>query len=309
MGGYLSLHGPKEWDHVLSTMWEPSIWANVEFSPMRRDQRLLLERGSEVRYVFPESFRYVDDVIRIAQGSEASLVCGFHNQTGKIFSGLLLKAPELDAHKYLRLHDEFVLSAPKGRENRSQNQTLNTNTVTNSDSLFMPPPDGPRSKKAQEALTLSKYGTEDLPSPVAETKWQYLLLYNVREGVLLYFTNVVEECFEVIRAVANYGDVTNGDLSPLKYVIHPLMTTATARRLIEVTNDDLKRQFVIKSSPEEQAKTTNCVVYCMRALMSLQLAIRGFDVRRTCSDDPRIGPVVGEAAAAAWEKVWKCVRA
>jgi len=305
MGQYLSLHGPKEWDNVLSTMWDPSIWANVEFTPMRRDQRLLLERGTEIRYVFPESFRYVDDVVRIGQGAEASVVCGFHDQTGKVFSGLLLKAPELTPHSYLRLHDEFLLSAPKGRENKSQNQTMNTD----SNSLFMPPPDGPRSKKNQESLAMSKYGTEDLPSPLMETKWPYLLFYTVREGVLLYFANTAEECYETIRVVANYGDITDGNLSPLKFVLHPLGATATARRLIEVTNDDLKRQFAIKSSPEEQAKTTNCVVYCMRALMSLQLAIRGYDVRRTCTDDSRLGPVVGEAAALAWEKVWKCVRA
>jgi hypothetical protein len=289
-------------------MWDPSIWANVEFSPMRRDQRLLLERGGEVRYVFPESLRYVDDVIRLGSGSEAFVVCGFHDQTGKIFSGLLLKAPELTPHKYLRLHDEFVLTAPKGRENRNQNQTLNT-TATNSDSLFMPPADGPRSKRAQESLSMSKYGTEDLPSPMVETQWPYLLFYTVREGVLLYFANTQEECFEVIRVVANYGDVTDGNLNPLKYVVHPLGATATARRLIEVTNDDLKRHFLIKSSPEEQAKNTNCVVYCMRALMSLQLAIRGYDVRRACADHPKLGPVVGEAAAVAWEKVWKNVRA
>jgi hypothetical protein len=286
-------------------MWEPSIWANIEFSPMRRDQRLLLERGNGIRFIFPESLRYVDDVIRIGQGSEASMVCGFHDQSGKIFSGLMLKAPELTPHSYQRLHDEFVLTAPKGRENRSQNQTLNSN----SDSLFMPPAEGTRSKRQQEALAMSKYGTEDLPSPMAETKWPYLLFYSCREGVLLYFANTAEECFDVIREVAAYGDVINGDTAPLKYVVHPLGATATSRRLIEVTNDDLKRQFRIKSSPEEQQKTTNCVVYCMRALMSLQLAIRGYDVRRTCSDDPRLGPIVGEAAAAAWEKVWKCVRA
>jgi len=305
MGQYLSLHGPKEWDHVLSTMWDPSIWANVEFSPMRRDQRLLLERGGECRYVFPESLRYVDDVIRLGPGSEAFMIGGFHNQSGKVFSGLLLKAPELTPHKYMQCRDEFVLTAPKGRENRSLNQTP---TATNSESLFMPPADGPKSKRDQESLTMSKYGTEDLPSPLVETQWPYLLFYTVREGVLLYFTNSAEECFEIIRLVAAYGDVQDGNLSPLKYVVHPLGATATARRLIEVTNDDLKRQFLIKSSPEEQAKNTNCVVYCMRALMSLQLAVRGYDVRHICSDNG-LGPVVGEAAAAAWEKVWKNVRA
>lgn len=305
MGQYLSLHGPKEWDHVLSTMWDPSIWANVEFSPMRRDQRLLLERGGECRYIFPESLRYVDDVIRLGPGSEAFMIGGFHNQSGKVFSGLLLKADDRLPHKYMQCRDEFVLTAPKSRENRSLNQTP---TATTSESLFMPPADGPKSKRDQESLAMSKYGTEDLPSPLVETQWPYLLFYTVREGVLLYFTNSAEECFEIIRLVAGYGDVQDGNLSPLKYVVHPLGKTATAQRLIEVTNDDLKRQFLIKSSPEEQAKNTNCVVYCMRALMSLQLAIRGFDVRGICSGNG-LGPVVGEAAAAAWEKVWKNVRA
>jgi hypothetical protein len=318
MGQYLSLHSAKEWDRVLSTMWEPSIWANVEFTPMRRDQRLLLERGipdrvnpstgvteRACRYIFPESLRYIDDVIRIGQGAEASVVCGFHDGSGKVFSGLLLKAPELIPHSYQRLHEEFTLTAPKGRENRS----LNPSSNLSSDNLFLPPSDGPRSKKNQESLAMSKYGTEDIPSPMTETHWKYLLMYSVREGVLMYFSNTEEECFETIRKVAAYGDITDGNLAPLKFSVFPLGATATSRRLIEVTSDDLRRRFAIKSSPEEQQKNTNCMVYCMRSLMALQLAIRGYDVRRACVDDPRLGPVVGEAAAAAWEKVWKCVRA
>lgn len=305
MGAYLSLHGPEEWNkQVFHNTWEPSIWANVPYSPLARDRKLLLERGGGVRYIFPETMRYQDDVVRLAPGAEASIIAGFDDATGKVYAGLMLHAPESLMHTYCRFHDEFILQRPGGTK-----KVTPMTEKENSAGPFSPSNAPQRSKQENsETLAMSSYGNEDLPSPLMETQWAYALFYVVREGILIYFSNEPEECYDVIRSVAAYGDYPDPSKAKLKCVSYYLGGTLTSRRLVETLHADLHRRFAIHCKPSEQAQTTNCVVFCMRSMMSLQLAIRGYDVRRTCVERPDIGPVVGEAAALAWEQVWKYVR-
>merc|ERR1711918_173436 len=49
------------------------------------------------------------------------------------------------------------------------------------------------------------------------------------------------------------------------------------RLLTEMISDDLKRDFAVRCEAEEQPKCTNCVVFSLRTMMAMQLAVRGYD--------------------------------
>merc|ERR1711918_281769 len=79
------------------------------------------------------------------------------------------------------------------------------------------------------------------------------------------------------------------------------------RLLTEMISDDLKRDFAVRCEAEEQPKCTNCVVFSLRTMMAMQLAVRGYDIKRVCeSPEYRnvLGQKAGEAACEAWEQLW-----
>jgi hypothetical protein len=175
-----------------------------------------------------------------------------------------------------------------------------------------------------------------------EMGWPFLLIYAVKEGVLVFFCQDVAECEEVVCEVAQaFGHQTPADSQELRgsrsFGVGARAPSGTASganlaaalrvKCIEhavgrappgVTNcltdmirNDLKREFAVKCDPEEQPKYTNCAVFCLRACMAMQLAVRGYDIKAVC-DSPKyktsLGPKVGEAALKAWEQMWRTAR-
>eukprot|EP00928_Gymnodinium_smaydae_P079157 TRINITY_DN63156_c0_g1_i1.p1 TRINITY_DN63156_c0_g1~~TRINITY_DN63156_c0_g1_i1.p1 ORF type:complete len:649 (+),score=116.98 TRINITY_DN63156_c0_g1_i1:104-2050(+) len=186
--------------------------------------------------------------------------------------------------------------------------------------------------------SLSKTGNLEMHKLVTErprrvSEFTYLLLYNVKEGILVHFGHDRESCEEAAREIAMaYGIVPKplGRSSPgnnmqdqvgpgtaaaanlaasmrVKCVEFPVgcpLPGTITYNLTTIIQLDLARHFAVKVDPEEQNEHTNCVIFCQRALMELRLTLRGYNIKRACEERADLGSKVGEAAAAAWENLY-----
>jgi len=181
-------------------------------------------------------------------------------------------------------------------------------------------------------------------TPMERSEWRYILFYVVKEGLLVFFSNDMAGCEEVVREIAHsYGTTPplpqdlprsqsdgrfsiGSAMSPgpgtqaasnlasalkVKCVEHEVgrAPPGSTKLIADLIKGDLQRRFAVRSEAEQQPGTTNCVVFCLRAMMALQLSVRGYDIRRVCESRPDLGPKAGEAACAAWEQLWRRVRA
>eukprot|EP00929_Paragymnodinium_shiwhaense_P041724 TRINITY_DN21668_c0_g1_i1.p1 TRINITY_DN21668_c0_g1~~TRINITY_DN21668_c0_g1_i1.p1 ORF type:complete len:563 (-),score=140.82 TRINITY_DN21668_c0_g1_i1:195-1796(-) len=112
MGAFFSLHEASEWKAAVENMSAPSIWSHASFSPLNRQQKVLLERPGRTEYCFPTGIRQGDDYIQIAAGSEVNLLVCFEEKTGRLYSSLLLKATGGKSHLHRKAHAQVTLSAP-----------------------------------------------------------------------------------------------------------------------------------------------------------------------------------------------------
>jgi hypothetical protein len=183
----------------------------------------------------------------------------------------------------------------------------------------------------------------NLEDTMEEQGFPFLLMYAVKEGVLLFFTQDVAECEEIVREVAlSFGDKapvpqnltsSGGVAAPtgqgigggtaaaanlaaamkVKCVEHAIgrAPPGSTKLLADVISGDLQRQFAVRCGAEEQPDCTNCVCFCLRCAMAMQMAVRGYDISRVCESQEHrnvLGPKAGEAACDAWEKLWRHVR-
>jgi len=169
-----------------------------------------------------------------------------------------------------------------------------------------------------------EFKTFSKESTMQTTEWPYLLIYVVKEGVLLFFSQEKSECEEVVREVAlRFGegppvpeDRAQGDpgalaaASRVKFVDRPvgLAPPACTRTITALIVSDLRRRFAVKCEAEDQPDCTNCCVFCLRAMMAMQLAVRGYDLRTVCDGRSDLGPKAGETVCSAWETLWRSVR-
>mmetsp|Transcript_44536 Transcript_44536/g.125980 ORF Transcript_44536/g.125980 Transcript_44536/m.125980 type:complete len:270 (-) Transcript_44536:3-812(-) len=269
MGAYFSLRGAGEWDRTISETLEPSIWSNIGFSPLNRSRHLLLERPGRLRFSFPAGIIQGEDLIQVSEVSSLSILAGFEESVGQLFAGALLHA-QLDDNLHRKSHH----SEPEGNS-------------------------------------------------AEESRWTYILLYAVKEGVLAYFAQEHKECEDILRAIAEsfghaakdaaHGASASGTAAAVrvKIVEYPIGNCAppVCRVFTDVINADLAREFRIRCDADEQQDCTNCVVFCLRLIMAMQLSFRGYDIQRVCADRSDLGPKVGDAAAAAWELLWRRTRA
>jgi len=322
MGTYFSLHDAAFWEQTISEAPEPSIWSNVRHSPLALHQRLLLHRpGTGIYFSHTSGLRQGGTGLVISESSEVSLLVGFEETVGRLYSAVVLRAPESAPHRYGRELEEVTLKHPANRAPVSPTSPGMGGACS---------PDATRLPK-NIPLEMEKLHQE---KALQECGWPCLLIYAVKEGVLLFFCQDVAECEEVVCEVAQaFATETPADSQPSK---GPLSGTASGanlaaslkvkcvehcvgrappgstRLITDLIIGDLKREFAVRCDPEEQPNCTNCAVFCLRSMMAMQLAVRGYDIKAVC-ESPKyrasLGPKVGEAACHAWEQLWRTARA
>lgn len=329
MGSYFSLHDAAFWEQTIAEGPEPSIWSNVNFSPLALHQRILLERPGRVTFSFSSGLRQGGTSVQISESAEVSLLVGFEEAAGRLYSAILFKAAESSPHRYGRELEEVVLARPGATQSAPISPTSTNGRIV--DMTRRP------AAARHYPLEMDKLGQED---PMQETGWQYLLMYSVKEGVLLFFSNDIAECENVVREVAlSFGEKSqspeemNGGRSngvragpgtvaaanlaaalKVKCIEHPIgrAPVGATSLLTALIVSDLRRQFAVRCSPEEQPECTNCVVFVLRAMMAMQLAVRGYDIRTICISPEYknvLGSKAGDAACNAWEQLWRTARA
>mmetsp|Transcript_51745 Transcript_51745/g.123152 ORF Transcript_51745/g.123152 Transcript_51745/m.123152 type:complete len:342 (+) Transcript_51745:115-1140(+) len=340
MGQFFTVHSSEEWHGAVGETMDPSIWTNVAFSPLARTQNMFFERPGRVYYSFPRGMREGNDIVQVSSVAEVSMVVAVHETVGRFYAGVVFHAlSPTSPHVYHRLREEATLS--KGEEGGATSSAQGG------------------ANKSKSGLSLAELGKE---GPFQESPWSYLLVYCVKEGVLVHFANSMEDCEAVVRNIAvSYGNQSvlpaqaNGRVSPatdraspcndssLEVTARPGRTSpdvagpaaggtkaveslsnalrvkcashaigrapgVVTRLLTEVLTIDLQRPFAVRCEAEDQGDYTNCIVFCMRLLSKMQLAVRGFDLRRVCESRADLGERAGEAASEAWEHLWKIVR-
>mmetsp|Transcript_30903 Transcript_30903/g.70837 ORF Transcript_30903/g.70837 Transcript_30903/m.70837 type:complete len:327 (+) Transcript_30903:88-1068(+) len=325
MGQFFTLHSAGEWLAEVGETMDPSIWTNVAFSPLARSHTMLFERPGRVYYSFPRGMREGNDIIQVSSVAEVSMVVAVHETVGRFYAGLVFHAHSRHfPHVFHQLRQEATLS----RGDKTGTADKNGSSVPG----------------AGEGISLAELGKE---GPFQETNFTHMLVYCIKEGILVNFFNSMEECEAVIRNIAvSYGMQgvqpvpKNGRESPalaeeakaktahrsdgagteagkqlsnalrVKCASHAVgrAPPVVTRLLTEIFALDLARPFAIRCAPEDQGDYTNCIVFCMRLLSKMQLAVRGFDLRRVCESRADLGERAGEAASEAWEHLWKIVR-
>lgn len=318
MGAYFSLRDASEWEETVNQTLEPSIWSNVNYSPLSRSQHMLMQRSPGcVEFSYPSGMRQGGDLIQVSESADISLLIGFEEQAGRLYSALLFTSPENDLHKYCRATGQITLSSPKHSQQDS-------GILAGSTSLR-----GGASTTGGSGLAMDKFGQPEDCGPTQDAEFRYMLLYVVKEGILAYFSMEKDACMEVLRAIAmSYGkdpSVSHGQtFGPgteagaslaasmrVKCVEHHVGRTMAPvnRMLAEMLNADLGRRFAISCAAEEQSECTNCVVFCLRIMQGFKLSVRGIDIRRVCEERADLGPIAGKAVDAVWELLLRRARA
>lgn len=178
-----------------------------------------------------------------------------------------------------------------------------------------------KSASRTSMLSMEKLGEPDEPPPTREQQWFCCLFYAIKEGILVYFADDIESCEQVVQSVqSRYRDVQDLEASmknPAVPCVHPQAQIyrhlvggappVVGRVLSRVLQEDLARDFQIMPTVEKQPDSTNCVVFCMRAVKAFQMALRGFDIVKAGESNPSIGRRAGDIAGEAWERLWNRV--
>jgi len=363
MGAYFSLHEAREWEQTVNAMVEPSIWSHASFSPLTRSQKVLLERPGRVEYAFHKGMIQGDDYFVISEASELSLLVCFEEKVGRLYSGVLLTAPEDTPHIYRQAVAQVSLKAPGRQENSmTMGSTADATHLLGGDGEEAPIPADPEARRKhmlfgstegrQEgtyhplAASLARKAKREAQGhnegdsglemdkmwqdgPMTETAWTHMLLYNVKEGVLCFLGNSRESCEEVIREIAGAFGVkpppptSDGSLpknarkpapgaadpgglevTDVQIPVGKVSFGSTTKKVADAIMLDLKRRFAVTCDITEQHDCTNCVIFCLRVMLELQLGIRGYDVKRACEAHANLGVKAGDAVAQAWEQMW-----
>lgn len=161
---------------------------------------------------------------------------------------------------------------------------------------------------------LKKIPGAKIPLDILECR--YLLLHQVAEGVLAYMSNDLDSCAELLRDISipeAESPPGRKDLREVRCIRIPVGRTTKVNGLAETVAREMQRRFYVQRlaavcSVSEQDECTNCAYFCARAIKSLHLSLRGFDVRGAAQQKKEIGPYASEVAATAWEEVWKSAR-
>eukprot|EP00405_Crypthecodinium_cohnii_P045531 CAMPEP_0206572608 /NCGR_PEP_ID=MMETSP0325_2-20121206/28358_1 /ASSEMBLY_ACC=CAM_ASM_000347 /TAXON_ID=2866 /ORGANISM="Crypthecodinium cohnii, Strain Seligo" /LENGTH=380 /DNA_ID=CAMNT_0054076867 /DNA_START=5 /DNA_END=1148 /DNA_ORIENTATION=- len=359
MGAYFSLRGANEWRAAVAAMPEASIWSNVLYSPLTPGRKLLLHRNEEVTFSFPSGLNQDGDIISFSDVSELSMIVGFHKGCGHFYTGLLVHAPLVDEpHTFHRCSEGTVLKMPMSSASGGGGST-NSSSSSSSSLQPRPPPNkysasavptkaavsltksppsaslggggGGGSEAVSDAIFTSfSLGPEE-PEVMTTDKVScpYLLMYTVKEGIMVYLGESQEDCEQVIREVAEtFGNAATenhdcgkkaatkrpAEAAAAAAVEAPTTTTTTSaeveclhipmgrapapvgRTFHELISADLRREYAVRAEAPEQAGFTNCVVFCLRIMQGMKMPVRGYDLQSVCEQKKDLGNLVGEVS-------------
>eukprot|EP00927_Polykrikos_kofoidii_P041149 TRINITY_DN35065_c0_g1_i1.p1 TRINITY_DN35065_c0_g1~~TRINITY_DN35065_c0_g1_i1.p1 ORF type:complete len:423 (-),score=71.26 TRINITY_DN35065_c0_g1_i1:261-1469(-) len=220
MGAFFSLHETNEWAQNVKDMEPPSIWSHASFSPLSRETKVLMDKASDVSYVFPHGLRHGNDFIQLCAASEVSLLVCFNETNGRIYAGTVLKAVDGSPHLYRRAKDQAAQFMGTRDTTRLQGQGVGGEPVDErgqGEDGEATKPSTWRLDMVKENLERMRQGTRrSTPEPAEpleleklfqevpseDSHWPYALLYRVKEGVLVYFAESHQHCEEAVRQIA-----------------------------------------------------------------------------------------------------------
>jgi len=328
MGQYFSLRGAQEWAETLQKTAPPSIWSTATYTPLAKSQQILLTRPGNVEFFFPGSFKQGGDYVQVSEVAEVHMIVAYDAETGRCYSGLCLQAHPNFPHKFSRTVEEVKVGRKAAQKEfvDDASEASPSGKLSRQGSWMTHSPSGklsPSSRMAKSSsrasmLSVEKLGELDEPPPNREQQWFCCLFYAIKEGILVYFADDIESCEEVVQSVqSRYRDVQDLEASmqnPKVPSIHPQAQIyrhlvggappVAGRVLSQLLKEDLARDFQIMPSADKQKSSTNCVVFCMRAVKAFQMCLRGFDIVKAGESNPSIGRRAGDIAGEAWERLW-----
>lgn len=138
--------------------------------------------------------------------------------------------------------------------------------------------------------------------PWVRTQWEHFMLYGVREGVIGHFGASLDQCAEAMASI-----IASSGRRPSLCLAHRVGTVAMTRDLVTTMNADLRRTFKVKTEDHMLRQSTNCVLFVMRVLKTLNLPLRGLQLQEAAAAQPGVGRAAGEVLAQAWEYLWNRV--
>jgi hypothetical protein len=150
--------------------------------------------------------------------------------------------------------------------------------------------------------TRAAWGSVFDKNPWVRTQWEHFMLYGVKEGVLGHFADNLDACAEAM------GDIiSSAGGKPTVCLAHRVGTVAMTSDLVATINADLRRGFNVKSADHLMRQSTNCAIFAMRVLKSLNLPLRGSQLVEAAAQHPKIGRPAGQVLGQAWEYLWNRV--
>jgi hypothetical protein len=147
--------------------------------------------------------------------------------------------------------------------------------------------------------THKAWGTVFDKNPWARTQWEHFMLYGVKEGVLGHFADDLDACATAMGEI-----IASAGGRPTVCLAHRVGTVAMTNDLVATINADLRRSFAVKSEDHLLRQSTNCAVFVMRVLKSLNLPLRGSQLVEAAAQHPKIGRPAGQVLGQAWEYLW-----
>ncbi|CAJ1334069.1 unnamed protein product, partial [Effrenium voratum] len=297
----------------------PSIWSTAAYAPLAKSEQLLLTRPGKVEFFFPGSFKQGGEFVQVSEVAEVHMIAAYDSETGRCFGGIALQAHPNFLHKFSWTVQEVHIGPKSFQEPEDSVDSAATpieklsrqcSWMSRSPSTTRMSPELTKSASRSSGLTLEKFG-ETEEQPTRERYCSCILLYAVKEGVLVHFADDLESCEEVVRSVqfryrdANLKDSANPHPEVKVCRVNVGGAPSVAGRLLTTTlQGDLQRQFKIAASVEQQKDCTNCVTFSMRVIKGFQMALRGFDVVKACESTPFLGRRSGDVSGEAWERLW-----
>jgi hypothetical protein len=147
--------------------------------------------------------------------------------------------------------------------------------------------------------TQAAWGSVFDKNPWARTQWEHFMLYGVKEGVLGHFADDLDACATAMGEI-----IASAGGRPTVCLAHRVGTVAMTNDLVATINADLRRSFAVKSEDHLLRQSTNCAVFVMRVLKSLNLPLRGSQLVEAAAQHPKIGRPAGQVLGQAWEYLW-----
>ena len=141
--------------------------------------------------------------IQFAQSSKMSVIVGVDVQDAKMYCGMIFDAGETGKHVHGRIVRESQLDMLlEGDQNTAEIIASSKPKATQENDGFA----GLSVDACGEPPALEANET------IEENSWRYALMYTIREGTLIFFSDDLEECADRLGAIVKHGksDVEDG---------------------------------------------------------------------------------------------------